>query len=98
MAMKIKFVNEEIITPIFKDIKEGEMFVFNGNLCMKIGKVYSVSDIRYEVDECHDLTDSEDIDSEKYNTVSISTGNVFPLNDDDKVTRVDVDITVKERK
>ena len=70
MAMKIKFVNEEIITPIFKDIKEGEMFVFNGNLCMKIGKVYSVSDIRYEVDECHDLTDSEDIDSEKYNTVS----------------------------
>ena len=97
MAIKINYSKEEIALPTFKDIKEGEMFVYgNDALYYKIGDLYTADDIRHEVDNLHDLHNAEDIDSDYYNCVNVSTGAFLCLPCWANVQKVNVEINVNK--
>ena len=99
MAIKINYSKEEIALPTFKDIKEGEMFMYgNEVLYYKLCDFYTAEDIRYEVDNEHDLHKAEDIDSDYYNCINVSTGVFLCLPHWANVQKVNVEINVSKSK
>ena len=99
MAIKINYSKEEIALPTFKDIKEGEMFMYgNEVLYYKLCDFYTAEDIRYEVDNEHDLHNAEDIVSDYYNCVNVSTGAFLCLPHWANVQKVNVEINVSKSK
>ena len=99
MAIKINYPKEEIAHPTFEDIKEGEMFIYgNEGLYYKLCDFYTAEDIRHEITHEHDLRDEDDIDSDYYNCINMSTGAFLCLPRWTQVQKVNVEINVSKAK
>jgi hypothetical protein len=97
MAIKINFPVEKKVCRTFSDIKQGEMFMYgNETLYYKLCDFYTAEDIRYEVDNEHEIYNAEDIDSDYYNCVNVSTGAFLYLPNWANIQKVNVEINVSK--
>ena len=94
MAVKFKWNEIKETHPTFGDIREDEYFLYKEDLFVKINPVYAADEIENEVDCCHEITESLDIDSTRYNCYCVNDPCYLYLDDTDLVEKVDVEISV----
>lgn len=98
MAIKFKW-NKEPEPLKFADLQRGETFVAsNGQLCIKIEEIFTASDIEYECDECHDITEASKIDSTKYNAYCFASHSFLEMSEYARVTQADVEMIITVKK
>lgn len=98
MSIKITYEKTEKKNPMFKDIAKGSPFILGGLLYIKVDKVFRVREIENEIDCVHDLNHSENIQSQVYNALSITTHSYIYVSDDTEVKEVDIECIVREKK
>lgn len=94
MAIIFKWNEKKDAHPTFGDIREDEYFLYNEDLFVKINPVYAADEIESEIDNCHDLHETYDIDSTRYNCYCVNDPCYLYLEDTDLVEKVDVEISV----
>lgn len=96
MAIKINYPIEKKVCHAFKDIDTGDMFMYGEALFLKLNDFYLTEDIHDEIDNEHSLTDSDDIESDCYNCMNLSTGVYLSLPMWANVRTVEAEINVKK--
>lgn len=94
MAVKFNWNEIKHPRPAFGDLREDEYFLYNDDLYVKIDPVYAADEIENEVDNYHEINESLDIDSTRYNCYCVSDPCYLTLDDTDLVERVDVEISI----
>lgn len=94
MAVKFNWNEMKSPRPTFGDIHTDEYFLYNDDLFIKIDPLYAADEIESEIDNCHELNESLDIDSTRYNCYCITDPCYLVLDDTDLVARVDVEISI----
>jgi hypothetical protein len=94
MAVKFNWNKVKNTHPTFGDLREDEYFLYNDDLYVKIDPVYAADEIEGEIDNYHELNESLDIDSIKYNCYCVSDPCYLDLDDTTIVSRVDVEISI----
>jgi len=94
MAVKFNWNAIKSSRPSFGDIREDEYFYYNDDLYIKINPIYAADEIESEIDNYHDLHESLDIDSTRYNCYCVNNPCYLALDDTDLVERVDVEISI----
>ena len=59
---------------LIAEILTGQTFLYEGHLYLKIDEVYNAEALNYEVDEYHDISNSNDIESPLYRAVNLENG------------------------
>ena len=93
MSVKFNWNEMKNSHPAFADIREDEYFLFNNDLFIKINPIYAADELESEIDD-HDLSESDDIESTKYNAYCVNDPSYFYLSDANPVERVDVEISI----
>lgn len=94
MAVKFNWNEIKRTRPAFGDLREDEYFLYNDDLYVKIDPIYAADELENEVDNYHEIHESTDIDSTRYNCYCVSDPCYLTLDDTDLVDKVDVDITI----
>jgi hypothetical protein len=94
MAVKINWNKVKHTLPAFGDIYEDEYFLYNDDLYIKIDPVYAADELESEVDNYHEINESSDIDSIRYNCYCVNDPCYLYLDDTTIVSRVDVEISI----
>lgn len=94
MAVKFNWNETEMHRPAFGDLRTDEYFLYNDDLFVKVDPVYDADEIETEIDCCHDIHESCDIDAIRYNCYCVNDPAFLYLDDTDIITRVDVEISI----
>lgn len=94
MAVTFNWNKVKNTHPTFGDLREDEYFLYNDDLYVKINPVYAANELENEVDIYHELNESLDIDSTRYNCYCVINPCYLALDDTDLVERVDVEISI----
>ena len=93
MSVKFNWNEMKNYRTTFADIREDEYFLYNNDLFIKIIPIYAADEIESEIDD-HELNESADIESTKYNAYCVNDPNYFYLSDANPVERVDIEISI----
>lgn len=96
MSMEIIWTEKEKTLPTFDDVKVGELFTIKQTLglFMKIEDVYPRADLDSEVDGEHNLYNSDEIETDFFNAIKLSSGELRFFDSFDSITPVDTTIQV----
>lgn len=94
MAVKFNWNEIKHTRSAFGYLREDEYFLYNDDLYVKIDSVYAANEIENEVDIYHEINESLDIDSTRYNCYCVNNPCYLALDDTDLVERVDVEISI----
>ena len=96
MAIKVTYGAKEKEEPTFGNLKNGDFYLHNGELFMKIGSVYDKEELDDEVDCEHNLYGAEEIDTASFNAIHILTGQRRDFANSCKVSKCETEINVLE--
>ena len=96
MSVKFNWNEMKNYHPTFADIQEDEYFLYNNDLFIKINPIYTADEIESEIDD-HELNESADIESTKYNAYCVNDPGYLYLSDANPVERVDVEISISPK-
>lgn len=91
--MKIVLPKKEKHT--IAEISTGQTFVHDNKLYLKIDEVYDAKKLDSEVNEYHDITNSNDIESPLYRAINLANGCLSSLPPSTSCDLVDVECNVK---
>ena len=94
MAVKFNWNEIKETHPTFGDLRTDEYFLYNDDLYIKVDPVYVADEIEGEIDNCHDLHESLDIDSTRYNCYCVNDPCYLYIDDTDFIEKVDVEISI----
>lgn len=92
--MAVRIIWNEKKPPTFEDIKVGELFTINQTLglFMKIGDVYPRNELDHELDYEHELSSSDDIETDFFNAIKLGSGELRFFDFFDSVAPVEAEI------
>lgn len=96
MSMKIIWNEKGKTPPTFEDIKVGELFTVDQTLglFMKVRDVYPRDELDHELDSEHELYSSYDIQTDFFNAIKLSSGELQFFDSFDSVAPVEAEVVV----
>lgn len=98
MSVKFNWNETKNSRPSFGDLRENEYFLYNDDLYLKINPIYLAEELENEVNNYHDINESLDIDSTRYNCYCVNDPCYLCLDDTEIVERVDIEVSITPRK
>lgn len=80
---------------LMAEVKVGQTFLHNNKLYLKIDEVYDAKTLNNEIDEFHDIRQSDDIEAAVYQAINLENGCLSSFHPSTGCELVEVDCIVK---
>lgn len=94
MATKFIWNGAKDKKPTFGDLRDGEFFMYEDELYIKVETVYNKDELDYEVDYVHNLVDVSEINTTADNCYCLNNPCFRFMGEDTEITKVDVEISI----